>query len=84
MGGRTTKRWPDLWSLARLTVLTLCDAASGSAPAQEFRNTPPETGVGGDAFRAPEALLNLVPVRCAKVRYLCLTGHLRKLRLTLA
>ncbi|KAL0044729.1 hypothetical protein WJX82_007205 [Trebouxia sp. C0006] len=40
--------------------------ASDSAPAQEFRNTPPETGVGADAFRAPEPLLNLVPVRCAK------------------
>ncbi|DBA66794.1 TPA: hypothetical protein ACH3X2_001936 [Trebouxia sp. C0005] len=51
---------------AALVGFSSIKMASDSAPAQEFRNTPPETGVGGDAFRAPEPLLNLVPVRCAK------------------
>lgn len=37
------------------------------APAEESRNTPPETGVGGQAYQAPAPILNLVPVRCTKV-----------------
>ena len=42
--------------------------AAAQAPAEESRNTPPESGVGGQAYQAPAPLLNLVPVRCAKVR----------------
>ncbi|KAL3135524.1 hypothetical protein ABBQ38_006004 [Trebouxia sp. C0009 RCD-2024] len=40
--------------------------ASAGPPAEEFRNTPPETGVGGASYRGPAPILNLVPVRCSK------------------
>lgn len=42
-------------------------AAAPDPPAEEFRNTPPETGVGGASYRGPAPVLNLVPVRCSKV-----------------
>lgn len=41
-------------------------AAADRPPADEFRNTPPETGVGGDTFQPAAPILNLVPFRCAK------------------
>ena len=55
----------DLYDIESQRVLP--SAASPSPPAEEFRNTPPETGVGGDIFSPPEPTLNLVPFRCAKV-----------------
>ncbi len=58
-----------------LTITLARNAASADPPAEEFRNTPPETGVGEEAFQAPAPILNLVPLRCSKVSLVILALH---------